>query len=235
MAGSHVKDRSVRSQLDSFSHNECFMIFCDLSREPWFFLDADRRFLYTNAAFIQLMGLEPSMDVKGYSIEELRFQSVKLHQSMIVHIKNLCTEGSSFMINYFNGMDFLQPYMIYDYPLLSAEGENIGFALNFKKAKLINSAVLLGKVIPRDFTVVPAEPIFTPRELDILFLFLNLMTYKQIAEELQLSVRTVRNHIGRMFYKTEVTSRDEFIIYCKNSHYDVFYPSQLLSDVDYPF
>lgn len=52
----------------------------------------------------------------------------------------------------------------------------------------------------------------TPRELEIFKLLIDNKTTKQIADELIISEKTVRNHISNVIGKLGVTSRTQAII-----------------------
>ena len=52
----------------------------------------------------------------------------------------------------------------------------------------------------------------TPRELEIFTLLIKNETTKNIAEELHISEKTVRNHISNVIGKLGVTSRTQAII-----------------------
>jgi DNA-binding NarL/FixJ family response regulator len=60
---------------------------------------------------------------------------------------------------------------------------------------------------------------FTERERDIINLLVEGASNKDIAEELYLSVGTVKNYLSQIYLKLEVTDRSNAIIVLKNADY----------------
>ncbi len=53
----------------------------------------------------------------------------------------------------------------------------------------------------------------TPREREMLILVARGMVVKEIAHSLQISEKTVRNHIGSIYRKLAVYDRSQLVIY----------------------
>jgi NarL family two-component system response regulator LiaR len=74
-----------------------------------------------------------------------------------------------------------------------------------------------GKVM-RQFSALPGKqaPVFddlTPRELEVLALIAEGLNNKEIAQELVISEKTVKNHINNIFSKLHVNDRSQAILY----------------------
>jgi NarL family two-component system response regulator LiaR len=74
-----------------------------------------------------------------------------------------------------------------------------------------------GKVM-RQFSALPGKqaPVFddlTPRELEVLALIAEGLNNKEIAQELVISEKTVKNHINTIFSKLHVNDRSQAILY----------------------
>lgn len=69
---------------------------------------------------------------------------------------------------------------------------------------LVNST---SAVQPRD----SADPLLTPRELDVLTMFSRGLSYKQTGETLGMSAHTVSDHVKSIYTKMEVHSRNEAV------------------------
>lgn len=65
------------------------------------------------------------------------------------------------------------------------------------------------KVATRD----PSEPALTPRENEILRLVAKGYTYREIAEQLFISVKTVQNHVQNILTKLQLRKRYELMRY----------------------
>ena len=85
-----------------------------------------------------------------------------------------------------------------------------------------NGESLLGPAVAhkvmRQFAVLaskqtPLVDDLTPRELDVLKLIASGLTNRQIAEELTLSEKTVKNHINNIFSKLHINDRSQAILY----------------------
>jgi DNA-binding NarL/FixJ family response regulator len=76
---------------------------------------------------------------------------------------------------------------------------------------------IAGKVM-RQFSALPGKQTLlvddlTPRELEVLKLIASGLTNRQIADELVLSEKTVKNHINNIFSKLHVYDRSQAILY----------------------
>lgn len=72
--------------------------------------------------------------------------------------------------------------------------------------------VLNSKKIDRESDNVKIEKL-TKRELDVLKLLSHGMYNKEVAEELNISERTVKNHVSNIFKKIEVTDRTQAAVF----------------------
>jgi len=85
-----------------------------------------------------------------------------------------------------------------------------------------NGESLLGpsvaEKVMRQFSALPGKqtPVFddlTPRELEVLALIAEGLNNKEIAQELVISEKTVKNHINNIFSKLHVNDRSQAILY----------------------
>ena len=78
---------------------------------------------------------------------------------------------------------------------------------------------VFGQLVDVEEEVVPApHPHLTPRQSEVLRLLEHGRSTEQIAEELHLSVETVRNHIRAMFRTLDVHSRIEAVAVARREH-----------------
>ena len=67
------------------------------------------------------------------------------------------------------------------------------------------------KMAPDRFSVNCQKYYLTAREMEILKLLSTGMPYKIIADELHISVKTVKSHVLNMFQKTNATNKMELV------------------------
>ena len=76
----------------------------------------------------------------------------------------------------------------------------------------------IAQKVMRQFSALPGEqaPLFddlTPRELQVLKLIAGGLGNKEIAQELTISEKTVKNHINNIFSKLHVNDRSQAVLY----------------------
>ena len=73
----------------------------------------------------------------------------------------------------------------------------------------------IARKVVASFQLGPADPKqhlgLSPREEAVLNLLANGLTYKQIADELNISIDTVRTYLRRVYEKLHVQSRTEAV------------------------
>ncbi|HHW70234.1 MAG TPA: response regulator transcription factor, partial [Clostridiales bacterium] len=62
------------------------------------------------------------------------------------------------------------------------------------------------------------ETDLTPREIEVLLLIADGMNNKEIADELYISEKTVKNHVSNIFRKLDVSDRTQAAIYVLKNH-----------------
>ncbi len=59
----------------------------------------------------------------------------------------------------------------------------------------------------------PAEPVLSPRELEVLTLVAEGLSNRSVADQLYISENTVKNHMGNILEKLQLHSRTEAVMY----------------------
>jgi PAS domain S-box-containing protein len=77
---------------------------------------------------------------------------------------------------------------------------------------------VFGQVLHEGPEMLPPHPALTPRQSEILRLLQRGRSTRQIAEELHLSLETVRNHIRRLLRALGVHSRLEAVALARHEH-----------------
>jgi len=94
-------------------------------------------------------------------------------------------------------------------------------ALADRLAKLLSSVAGLrlaapgeaanGTIVARDPRVIPEDIALTQRELDVLALMAEGASNKMIARQLNISVHTVKFHVGSLLDKLDATGRTDAV------------------------
>ncbi|WP_244140336.1 helix-turn-helix transcriptional regulator [Pantoea agglomerans] len=71
--------------------------------------------------------------------------------------------------------------------------------------------------------------LFTPAELDVIFLLLRRFSAKEIARIYNLSVKTIGNRITTLYQKAGVHSLQQFESYCRAESLENYLPERFLS------
>lgn len=98
--------------------------------------------------------------------------------------------------------------------LLSADGERVTVdvsAVPLKRGDQVIGVFGQVKSVDESLTPPPPHPHLTPRQTEVLRLLEQGRSTKQIADELHLSVETVRNHIRRLLHTLGAHSRLEAV------------------------
>jgi DNA-binding NarL/FixJ family response regulator len=103
------------------------------------------------------------------------------------------------------------------YILKSATSEELVEAVRrVRRGEPVFTAPLAGLVLSefrRVSTASSGEPVLTPRENEILKLVAKGYTYREIAEQLFISVKTVQNHVQNILSKLQLRRRYELMRY----------------------
>lgn len=87
------------------------------------------------------------------------------------------------------------------------------------------SSRLVTRLLTRDFSTA-APDLLSPRQQDILQLLVEGSDNRSIATELSLSIKTVENHLTRLYRQLDVSSRLEAVAYVRE-HPDVLHSDRL--------
>jgi DNA-binding NarL/FixJ family response regulator len=103
------------------------------------------------------------------------------------------------------------------YILKSATSEELVEAVRrVRRGEPVFTAPLAGLVLSefrRVSTASSGEPVLTPRENEILKLVAKGYTYREIAEQLFISIKTVQNHVQNILSKLQLRRRYELMRY----------------------
>ena len=233
MTASHATDLLCRSQGAIPISPEFFHLFEQLN-EPWGMKDLESRFIYANAAYIELLALPKNFDITGRLDSELPAPTSEFAEEFQAHDRLVECERqrkSSLEIHPFGREHTLQAYFFDKYPTYNKKGEINGTMFHGRRAEHLplefytcqksNSCISL--MLTR-----PAE-IFTDSEWRIIFYILQGKTQKQISILLGLSTRYVNKRIQGIFDEVNVSSSLHLIEFCHKMGWQNYVPESLLA------
>jgi PAS domain S-box-containing protein len=165
---------------------------------PSYVIDASGVIRWTNAAAVQLVG-----DVRGRQFTSL-VAPEDVPRARQVFARKIVGAASSTEA---------------DVVLFDEAGERIG--VEVCSVPLLRGGHVIGvfgQVLHELPAPSPAHPALTPRQTEILRMLEHGRSTQQIAEELHLSLETVRNHIRRLLRALGVHSRLEAVAVARREH-----------------
>lgn len=155
----------------------------------------------------------------------------ELAEDLIAHDrmteKNGCRE-TVIETHYWNGENFIMPYISEKFPIYTNDKVCIGTTWN---AKALHDFSLLKYAKQQKPSVIqtklPTE-LFTRAEQLIAFYALQRYSRKEIAKELNLSLKTIDHKLDQLYQKTDTHSLLQFINYCEGNKLDNFIPYDLV-------
>ncbi|KOC89489.1 PAS domain-containing protein [Winslowiella iniecta] len=203
----------------------------DQLHDPYVIKDLESRYIYANRAVAKLAGLRSPDNM--LSKQEGEIQSRLTENSSIVdewqnQDRLVMQSGKAITMLEIHLQQVEKPYIVRKIPFYGEDDQCIGVVaysrslerLNLKKFVKINapSSLLLNK--PDEF--------FTEQECEFIFLKLQRMSNKDIANTLQIASATVDQQIGQLYEKCGVTHPDDFIEFCERRNYHRYLPESFL-------
>ncbi|WP_075339122.1 helix-turn-helix transcriptional regulator [Yersinia enterocolitica] len=231
MAGSHVRDPDEGSQPISIELITQHISSWERSHDPWGAKDCNYRFIYANQAYLELLNIPTGYDIRGCLEHDLRLIVSNLKDEYNAHerkVQELGDRVSCLEVNFFGRDRVLQPYFFDKMPFFDSSGSFSGTIIHGRKAEIYSHNLLLSDDSPRSLYFNVPNSSFTKREWDIIYFLLRGLSYSLIAQELNLSIRTVKNNVQRLFVKSNVKSVDALVSSFKECSYEYYFPSKYL-------
>ncbi|WP_387464718.1 LuxR C-terminal-related transcriptional regulator [Photorhabdus sp. RM323S] len=205
----------------------------ELSNEPWGIKDKNSCFLYGNQAFKNIQNLSDSFDYEGLFDDEIPWCGAEFAKEFIIHDKTVITKKGricSLETHTYGKEKNLSSYFQEKLPLYNDESECIGILFHGWKAKEYSLTQLhqYHKNLPSSIILQPPTELFTQREWDIIFFFLQKYTRKQIGQRLNISHSTVKTYMTRIYGKIGINSRQQLEEYCLANNFHYYVPERFL-------
>ncbi|PQQ40247.1 helix-turn-helix transcriptional regulator [Photorhabdus luminescens] len=202
----------------------------EMSNEPWGIQDSSSNFIYDNSATKKFIhNFKELFDYEGFYDHELPWDGAEFAKEYIVHDQKVIEKEervSSLIICIFGKEQILSSYSFEKYPLYHEDGSCIGTIYHGWQAQDFSFTRLFRGKLPASIMFQPPTDLFTQRGWDIIFLLLQKYTNKQIGRMLNISYRTVENHISRIYKKVGVHSSYQLEEYCRTNDYDLYVPER---------
>lgn len=225
MAGCHNSDPTVGSQYFYRSDLSILKRFGDLFGEPFGLKDVNHNFIYANQLLESIFEKYSLQDSDGCFSYKLSPESIS-HNLEKPHWGNVNENYLALLKNIEDGYSY--PYLLHQVDILDDENRFLVNVVYFQKIKFICSGGGIPNCMRSKVTLDIPSSLFSKREWEIVFLYLQDISVSDIADRLKLSVRTVRNHIHRIHAKSDADNHDSFKKYCYDNSYQLYYPRDYL-------
>ncbi len=140
-------------------------------------------------------------------------------------IRDVSPDSHILVLSAFDDDDFVQAVIqagATGYLLKTAHASEVVNAIHaVNQGEMVLHAKVAAKLLrrPQDGATSRQKKVLTDKELEILRLAARGLANKQIAQELQISTRTVEWHLGHVFAKLGVSSRTQAIVHAMENRW----------------
>ncbi|MCT8344077.1 MULTISPECIES: helix-turn-helix transcriptional regulator [Photorhabdus] len=201
------------------------------SNEPWGIKDENTRYIYVNQACKRLQNISSSFDYEGLYEYELPWDGAEFAKEYMAHDKKVVEQEKRIcsLETHIHGKEqILSSYFFAKYPLYHEDGSCVGIIYHGWQAQDFSFTRLFHGKLPASILFQPPTDLFTQREWDVIFLMLHKYTNKQIGMMLNISYRTVENHISRICKRIGLHSSRQLEEYCRTNDYDLYVPKRFV-------
>ncbi|ULS50162.1 helix-turn-helix transcriptional regulator [Pectobacterium carotovorum] len=213
-----------------YIHNLITMMAC-LS-EPWGIKDLSSRHIYMNKAAYFYTSTPERFDIEGRFDDEFPASWAELSDDLKEHDRLTVNSEKRVTVietHYWYGKKTLTPCVSEKIPIFDSNKICIG---TMWSARQLDSRSPLIYINQQKTTVLQTEiatDVFTPAELDIVFLLLQRFSNKEIARKMNVSPKTIENRVYNMYQKTDTHSLPQFEAFCRNLGVDGYIPRSLIT------
>ncbi|WP_448511971.1 helix-turn-helix transcriptional regulator [Photorhabdus laumondii] len=201
------------------------------SNEPWGIKDKNSCFIYANQACKRVQNISNSFDYEGLYDYDLPWDGAEFAKEYMAHDRMVMEkeERMRSLITHVHGKEkILSSYFFEKHPLYHEDGSCIGTIYHGWQAQDFSFTRLFRGKLPANIMFQPPTDLFTQREWDVIFLILHKYTNKQIGIMLNISYRTVENHISRICKRIGLHSSRQLEEYCCTNDYDLYVPERFV-------
>lgn len=218
MARRYTKDRSKRSQL--LSDFDCFVFntVCGEIDDPLCLKDLDGKFIFANSAYLRFIGVPLDTPVEGRTEDNIlpdtifspgadfAYDDVSFKKNRGLKISIIRESARTISGSY----DFYQ----FDRSPVLIEGIHSAYLIIGRKKFIFSLADFFKGNSPSAVKTLMPNDIFTDREWDVVFFMQQNLNRDQIAEMLDTTPGTVKNHISHIYKKARSKNLAQLIEFC---------------------
>ncbi|MER2471450.1 helix-turn-helix transcriptional regulator [Photorhabdus laumondii] len=201
------------------------------SNEPWGIKDKNSCFIYANQACKRVQNISNSFDYEGLYDYDLPWDGAEFAKEYMTHDRMVMEKEErmrSLITHKFFKEQILSSYFFEKHPLYHEDGSCIGTIYHGWQVQDFSFTRLFRGKLPANIMFQPPTDLFTQREWDVIFLILHKYTNKQIGIMLNISYRTVENHISRICKRIGLHSSRQLEEYCRTNDYDLYVPKRFV-------
>lgn len=204
----------------------------DLLPTPWGFKDAASHHLYMNEAAKVYTATPKNYLLEGKKDSEFPTRWSECADQFCEHDQQVSAIRSSVAVietHYWYGNNYLSPFISEKYPVFDNQKQLLGCIWNARPVDNLTAMRFIDRKKASVLTTSLEHPLFTPAELDVIFLLLRRFNAKEIARLYNLSVKTISNRITSLYQKAGVHSLQQFENYCRAESLENYLPERFLS------
>ncbi|KAA5930895.1 helix-turn-helix transcriptional regulator [Pantoea sp. Bo_2] len=211
---------------------DAFVATVNLLPTPWGLKDATSRHLYMNKAARLYTGTPANFLLEGKSDSEFPTRWNDCADQFLEHDQRVKVRRDCVTVietHYWYGKNYLMPFISDKYPIFGNRKQLLGYIWNARPVDNFSTLSFIDSKKVSVMTTQLEHPLFTPAELDVIFLLLRRFNVKEIARIYNLSVKTVSNRITTLYQKAGVHSLQQFEGYCRAESLENYLPERFLS------
>lgn len=225
MADGYTKDPAIGSQSFYDEQIQFLHKLWGKSVDPWCVKEPNDKFIFANDAYLDFLGVPHGTPVVGVLEKKLissldGLQSIDLYSNESNPCLFPSQQRSSFILRSMNRGSKCVKFLYLDrYPILDSNGKVYATCLHGRYDFLLSLSMFHYRRNASCVKTVPPTDAFTEREWEVLYFLQQRLNRTEIANLLNASPVTIKNHINHLYSKTKTSNFSDFIKLC--SKYDL--------------
>ncbi|MBP2171031.1 DNA-binding CsgD family transcriptional regulator [Erwinia toletana] len=200
--------------------------------EPWGIKDLESRHVYMNKAAFLYTNTPADFSIEGKLDNEFPADWADSADNFIEHDRQTALTQNRVAVietHYWYGKDALMPFVSEKIPVFNDQKQVIALVWNARPLNTLSPLIYINKQKPSVLTTEVSTDMFTKSELDIIFLMLQRLSTKEIANLYDVSHKTIENRVYNIYQKAGVHTLRQFEGFCKHNNLDNYIPDRLIA------